>query len=313
MKSYIIILFTLVSSLSSSQTKSDTQEFSFLSHGDTIYGEIRMPKGVQNPPLIVFLPGANDSSYKTNYKRYIDSTMFKLWEGKYAILNFDKPGLGKSTGKWWNETLEEHAEHAIHAIRYAKSHFAINPDKIGITGHSQGGWLVQIISQKYADEITLGLSLAGPATSILEQDMEVFTSEFLCEGKDKVTARELAVQKAFDLYARVESDTITEKSDLHYFRIKSFDPQNIIKNIHIPVLFAFGGNDEYVFAEKAVNRMHQIFRGSIPNNIEIHTIAGVDHSLIRNIPLCFQGNRSTITYNNELNELMDKFVVRYFK
>lgn len=303
----LLLLSFIQNDLYGMQYGGETMDFQFESNGDTLAGSLRLPKGIQHPPLLVFMPGSGNSSYRTNYKGYLDATLHTLVADRYALLNFDKPGIGKSSGAWWDMDFEALAKNAVDAIRYAKENFPIDCQKVGVIGHSQGGWLVQIITGTYADEVLFGISMAGSVTTVFEQDVQNQYSKNRCEGMDSLQAMERSVSKVYKLYTtpiiRAE-----KKNDLHYRVIKGYDPTRTIRNIRRPVLFLFGENDPLVHAQSSVDKLKALFEGAPPSHIQWKILKGTDHSLYRIKENCFDGNVKKVPTSQELHKVMDTFI-----
>ncbi len=64
-----------------------------------------------------------------------------LLEQGYAVLYCNKRGLGESTGNWKKNSFQGRADDAYAAVSYLKSLPFIDGNRIGISGHSQGGWI----------------------------------------------------------------------------------------------------------------------------------------------------------------------------
>lgn len=284
----------------------------FVSGKNTLSGQISLPKNVKKPPLIVFLPGSNDSSYQTNYKKFLGRTIEAVFSNDFAILNFDKPGLGQSTGEWWNQDFYEQAENAINAVRYAKKHFPINKSKVGIIGHSQGGWLAQIAAARYPAELAFAISLAGPAVSVLEQFVETENSSNLCHGLESAAAQEKAIKSAYAEWLRSDEFGVTVKDLLHFKIIKGYDPRPVIKNIKIPFLFLFNEKDEYVYPTESLASLNNIFGGQIPGNLTTIVIPGTEHGF-RISEKCYAGSTKDLKQSELLNPNMKKWVEQALK
>ena len=56
-----------------------------------------------------------------------------------AILYFNKRGIGESTGNWKWGSIERRADDLLAAVEYLRAMPEIDPDAVGIIGHSQGG------------------------------------------------------------------------------------------------------------------------------------------------------------------------------
>ena len=296
-----IICFCLISNTFGQDTK--ITNIKFVSGKNTLYGQISIPKDKRNLPLIVFLTGSGNLSYQSAiYKKFLSQTIEKTFQKDFAILYFDKPGVNKSTGEWWNQDFFEQAENALNAVRYAKRKFSIDKSKVIIIGHSQGGWLAQIVASKYPNEINFGISLVGPAVSVLEQFVETENSKYLCQGIDSAVATQKAVEDSYSVWLRSVKSGVTDKDLLHFGIIKGYDPRAEIKRIKIPFLFVFGENDEYVYANESVESLKNLFV-KIPQNISTIIIPKADH-FFHIKAKCFTGDNESLEFSDALNGAM---------
>lgn len=312
MKLFAVLIICLLYNVGVCGQATIIRDIEFVSGKNTLYGQISIPKNVEKPPLIVFLPGSNDSSYQTNYKKFLGRTLEATFQNDFAIVNFDKPGVGKSTGEWWNQDFYEQAENAINAIRYAKKNFPIDKSKVAVVGHSQGGWLAQIVAAKYPNELTFGISMAGPAVSVLEQFVETENSSNLCKGLDSASAEEKAIQNAYAEWLRSDKSGVTKKDLLHFKIIKGYDPRPEIKNIKIPFLFIFNEKDEYVYPTESLESIKNIFGDQIPSNITTIVIPGTEHGF-RVTEKCHTGSTKDLKQSELLNPQMKNWVERVLK
>jgi len=86
-----------------------------------------------------------------------------------AVLCYDKPGIGGSTGDWQQQSFEDRAGEALVAIEYLHQYRKIDAQKTGLWGHSQGGWIVFFAASK-SGEVAFVISNSGPGVSVFEQD-----------------------------------------------------------------------------------------------------------------------------------------------
>lgn len=56
----------------------------------------------------------------------------------YAVLCYDKPGVGESTGGWRKQTFEDRAQEVLSAIHFLKT-YPLQTQGIGLCGGSQAG------------------------------------------------------------------------------------------------------------------------------------------------------------------------------
>ncbi len=79
-----------------------------------------------------------------------------------AVLRFDDRGVAESEGDFQTATSRDFATDVASAIRFLKSRPEINPAKIGIAGHSEGGLVAAIVAAKHPEMVAFVVSLAGP-------------------------------------------------------------------------------------------------------------------------------------------------------
>lgn len=312
----LLICLCLTGSLWAQETA--VTNIKFTSGKNTLHGQISIPKNKKNLPLIIFLPGSGDTSYQTGYQEFVSQTVEEIFKKDFAILYFDKPGVNESTGEWWNQDFYAQAENSISALEYALENFPIDKSRVGIIGHSQGGWLTQLIAAKYPEKVRFGVSLAGPAVSVLEQMTETENSRFLCEGFDSRTAKEKAAQSAraienSNLDWLLSKDYGLTDKDLSSIRIiKNYNPRPEIKKIKVPFLFVYGENDEFVYATESLKSLKQIFAGEIPKNIATVVIPRADH-MFQVKEKCFKGDAKTLRLSEVLNSQMKRWVKQVLK
>jgi uncharacterized protein len=79
-----------------------------------------------------------------------------------AVLRCDDRGVGKSTGKHSTATTADFATDAYAAVKYLKSRPDVDPKKIGIAGHSEGGLIGPMVAAAHPDDVGFLILLAGP-------------------------------------------------------------------------------------------------------------------------------------------------------
>jgi uncharacterized protein len=239
---------------------------SFSSGKETLQGTLLKPSGVGPFPVLVFLPGSGESSYRTNYKPFVEEVLEVPLAGQsIAIMYFDKRGIGGSTSHWRKSDFYNRAADAIAAIQYLKTLQGIDSNRIGVIGHSQGGWIAMMCAGLYR-EVAFGASLAGPTVGVREQLTMDYASEYRCAGMEYTTALEKAGRKANRV---LFASSILPFGNLGYIRrIRNFKPDEAIGGIDVPFLMLFARNDPLVYATPCVERLKEIgggsFRASLP-------------------------------------------------
>ncbi len=107
------------------------------SHGNMqLHGILTLPGNKGPWPALVLLHGSSRGT-ESAYEVYAQ----ELVKSGYAILRYDSPGKGLSTGSTFGETFETRVEEALSAIAFLESRQDIQAGAIGLWGISQGGWI----------------------------------------------------------------------------------------------------------------------------------------------------------------------------
>lgn len=140
-----------------------------------------------------------------------------------AVLRVDDRGIGSSTGDLTHATSEDFAGDVRAGIEFLKSHKEIDPKRIGLAGHSEGGMIAPMVAAKSTDVAFLVL-LAGPAVTgeeiLLAQGERIMrtagaTAEQLKQQRDTQTAI-FAIVKA-------EADPAVAKRKVTEYLMTEFD------------------------------------------------------------------------------------------
>lgn len=244
----------------------------------TLHGELVIPDTSDHAPVLVFLVGSGaNSSHRTLYQDFVQENIENqfLQEG-IAILYFDKRGVGKSDGKWQRTNLYERAADAKAAIDFLKTQGRIDSNRIGVIGHSQGGWVAQIMGDRYRNDVKLIASLAAPTFTTKLQLTNDYYSRYLCEGDPDNEAFDKASKKALSDINWVTWFPVT-KAWRQLREISDFDPAPHLLELDIPSLFVFAENDYYVYPGWAIGALNDTFDHSIPENFNLQIIPGANH------------------------------------
>ncbi len=244
----------------------------------TLHGELVLPDTANNAPVLVFLVGSGaNSSHRTIYGDFVKENLENLFlsEG-IALLYFDKRGVGRSDGKWQRTNLYERASDAKAAIDFLKTQGRIDSSRIGIIGHSQGGWVAQIMGDRYRDEIKLIASLAAPTYDIRLKLTNEYYSKYLCEGKPDNEAFDKASKKAISDINWVTWFPV-RKAWRQLRELSKFSPEPHLLELDIPSFFAFAEHDYYVYPGWAIGAINDTFNQDIPENISLQIIPAANH------------------------------------
>ena len=125
--------------------------------------------GDSKKPAVVFSPGSGDSLFSNYAPDFIETFVLEVFLPRdFAVLLVNKRGMGKSEGSYVRSSIEGRAEDLYASVQTLQNHPQINPDRVGLIGHSQGGYVVMHAAGEHPD-VAFFVSLAGPVTTIYEQ------------------------------------------------------------------------------------------------------------------------------------------------
>ncbi|HEY2822937.1 MAG TPA: alpha/beta fold hydrolase [Candidatus Acidoferrum sp.] len=133
--------------------------------GTTLAATLTMPRGAGPFPAAILLVGSGplDRDETDGGHRPFLVLADHLTRKGIAVLRYDKRGLGKSNGSYDDATTADFASDAEAALAFLKTRKGIDPKKIGLIGHSEGGIIASMIASRSNGVDWIAL-LAGPAT-----------------------------------------------------------------------------------------------------------------------------------------------------
>ena len=132
--------------------------------GIMLAGTFTYPKEGTNFPVAVLITGSggenrNEEIY--NHRPFLVLADYLTRQG-IAILRYDDRGIGESKGIYHTATIQDFSTDALAAVNYLKTRKEINPNQIGLIGHSEGGSIAFIASADNKN-IAFIISMAGVA------------------------------------------------------------------------------------------------------------------------------------------------------
>ena len=82
-----------------------------------------------------------------------------------AVLRFDDRGVGESGGDFATATSRDFASDAAAGVAYLKSRDDVDPARIGLAGHSEGGLIAPMVAAE-SDDVAFIVLMAGPGTDL---------------------------------------------------------------------------------------------------------------------------------------------------
>ena len=186
-----------------------------------------------------------------------------------ATLRFDDRGTGASTGNGATATSADFAEDVRAIIQYLRGRADIDPNRIVLVGHSEGGLIAPMVAA--GDTLLRGIALlAGPAQS--GRTIIHYQQRFAAENDTTIRPadREAVLQRA-----RTQLDSIARTNPWMRFFL-DHDPLAVAARVRVPVLILQGETDRQVTAEQAP-ALATAIRSARNQNVVVHVLPRINH------------------------------------
>lgn len=168
----------------------------------TLAGTLTLPQKKGNYPAVVLISGSgpqNRDEEILGHKPFLVIADHLTRHG-IAVLRFDDRGTARSGGDYASASVEDLATDAEAAVEYLQSRKEINPDLIGLLGHSEGGMIAPMIASHRKD-IAFLILLAAPGIPgtdlLLQQQTDILKQQGSSEEEIQATFK--FNQKVYEL------------------------------------------------------------------------------------------------------------------
>ena len=170
---FLVLVLLLASSLEAQRPQEPQrpfpyqEEFVFFENiraeGVRLAGTLTMPETGGPFPAVVLVSGSGPQDRDENlegHKPFLVIADYLTRRG-IAVLRYDDRGVFQSRGNFATATTEDLASDAQAAVEYLEARQEIDPERIGIVGHSEGGLIAPMVSVRYSS-VDFIVLLAGP-------------------------------------------------------------------------------------------------------------------------------------------------------
>lgn len=285
--------------------KAFREEEVIFKNGDvTLSGTLLLPSGNGKFPSVVITHGSSPN----------ERTTYKSWARHFAnkgiaALIYDKRGAGKSTGNTRAASMENLADDAIAAVQMLKARADIEAAKIGVAGHSQGGWIAPLAasrSKNVAFIIASAAAAVTPAEQSIYHRAGVMRREGMTEAEIEAATklreklyelnRKILANEPFQSDRAAISQELIANKDARWFspaelppqlagdipprgalELLFFDPAPMWRKLKVPALVMWGDKDTVVPVEKSRKIVEQLQAKAGNKLLTIKIFPGVDH------------------------------------
>ena len=284
----------------------------FTSGDAELRGRLILPDGAGPHPAIVMVHGSEkDAATIFSHEGWL------LAPHGIAVLIFDKRGTGTSEGKFGMD-FGQLSDDVVAAVEWLRAQPEIDPDRVGLAGYSQGGWISPLAASK-SDAIKFVLVGFGMVDSPAEEDRKEMIQHLRKRGfgeTDIAEAGELAAaghqvirqrfdggwEKVAELKARYKNKPWVEALDdgtagslmkypawamkfagprmmpLGLDRWWFHDSRPVLEKLDIPMLWLIGGDDIEAPSEVTIATIRQLQARGKPFEMVVYPNA--DHGIL---------------------------------
>jgi pimeloyl-ACP methyl ester carboxylesterase len=212
-----------------------------------------------------------------------------------AVLRADVRGVGKSGGKYGGAPMDDSASDAEAAIAYLKTRSQVDPHKIGLLSHGEGGLAAPIVAARNHD-VAFVVMMGAPAVTAAQNSVESGRLTAEGNGERYRKADEQAAETGKLLSAlQEEKDPAALDRKLREFlagkvpeaqiagqirqwtspafrRTLAYDPAGELKKLACPVLALYAEKDLSVPAELNLPAMRAALEASGNKNFKVEEL-----------------------------------------
>ncbi len=284
----------------------------------TLTGSFTFPQSGGPFPAVVLVTGSGPQDRDEtlaggiNHKPFLILSDYLTRNG-IAVLRYDDRGIGKSKGNFVLSTTEDFATDAQAAVEYLKTRKEVDPKKIGIAGHSEGGLIAPMVAVNSSD-VRYIILLAGPglpgkdilllqakliskasgekdeeidkATKLNEKIYAVILSEqdnAVAEKKIKILYDEFVNTLSSDKKKEAEDrkpmfeQSIKQLTNPWFKFFVKFDPRPVLENVTVPVLVLNGEKDLQVPPKENLAEIEKALKAGGNTNFKIVELQNLNH------------------------------------
>jgi pimeloyl-ACP methyl ester carboxylesterase len=261
-------------------------------NGFSLAGTLSKPDGrAGRLPAVVLIPGSGPTDRDETVAGIpvFGQLGNALAEAGFVVVRYDKRGVGQSGGRPESATLTDYAEDVRAIVRALNDRKDVDPRRIALVGHSEGGSLALLVASK--ERRVAGVALVATAgTTGVDLNLSQVT-----HALERANRPEAERRTTLDLQRRIQDAVLTGKgwetisvpegvrrqADTPYFQsFLAFDPAKVMKDVDQPVLIIQGSLDSQVPPENA-DKLEALARDrKKAGAVDVVKIAGVNHLLV---------------------------------
>lgn len=240
------------------------------------------PKNKKATGIVLFVhgDGAQNATQDGGYKPLME----RFAQQGFIAVSWDKLGVGKSSGNWLDQTMDDRSKEVSYVISWLKKNYPSESGTIGLWGASQAGWVIPRVLTERTD-IRFSI-LVGPAINWLRQgayDTEHHVQKNkkkLAQAKQEFWKDSKLIEQNGTYKAYREAGGKEQYNPQRYQFIRrnmQEDVTGYLKNIHSDLFLIVADQDRNVDS----NETERIYSKEVePQYLHTKRIAKVGHQML---------------------------------
>ena len=270
--------------------------------GATLAGTLTIPQGKGPFPAVLLIVGSGPHDRDESlmgHKPFLVLSDYLTRKG-IAVLRADKRGIGKSTGTYATATTAGFADDAEAGVAFLRTRAEIDPRRIGLIGHSEGGVIAPIVAVQ-DPAVAFIVLMAGtgvPGDQIIVEQGRLI-AEAAGESREKAAAGVVKEREVLDLVEKEKDNAALEKQlraklagevpeaaiaaqiaavTSPWFRyFLTYDPATSLRKVTCPVLVLNGEKDLQVPPAQNLPAIRKALEEGGNKHFEIVELPGLNH------------------------------------
>ncbi|MHC4583807.1 MAG: alpha/beta hydrolase family protein [Planctomycetota bacterium] len=274
--------------------------------GIQLAGTLTIPEGTGPFPVLVTISGSGSQDRNSNFFEHKPFWVIADYLARLgmAVLRYDDRGVGGSTNSETEATSADLAGDVQAAVTFLLDHQDIDPNRIGLIGHSEGGMIAPMVATEIED-IALIVLLAGPGVPgskiLLDQNEDIFRAngapesvietrliylrrifEILQDYPDDEIAKEMIKQAFVQIFGSGSSqEELNSEAEawtsvwMRFFVL--YDPGPTLAQVTCPVLALFCERDIQVDVNENLPVMESILAEAGHTDYLVHELPELNH------------------------------------
>lgn len=288
-----------------------SEEVSFENEDVRLAGTLTVPEGTGPFPGVVLITGSGPQDRDEVVAGFPIFRVLSdhLTRQGIAVLRYDDRGVGGSSGSVSTSTSADFAGDALAGLARLAEHPDVDPARVGLVGHSEGG-IVAPIAASRSEAVRFAVLLAGstvPGTEILYEQsaaiqrasgvpedriawntdfqrrlfaaleagesLEAYREELgaeIREGIETLPEAQRAAISDVDSYVETQIEGQIDRVETPWFRFfLTYDPTEGLRGTRVPVLALFGGLDLQVLVDQNRPPLEAALAGNPDATVEV--------------------------------------------